>query len=173
MAAHGLVPGEREQLEYTLDSRLGPHLEGARAAVRAAERALADAQERRASAERAQSEASYTSDPLPFMRQGVEEEVHGLQRKTTEKKVRGSYRFLLDRAADLAAAEVQRYHDDQHAAQHELEEGVEACREAEHRAVLALEAAQQMHDRVRRAEEAARQGLDTLVARLTDSQQTG
>ncbi|WP_022923519.1 hypothetical protein [Serinicoccus marinus] len=173
MVADGLDPGEREQLTYTLDSRLGPHLEAATAAVREAERGLTDARERLAAAERAVQEAAYTSDPLPFMRQGMQEEVDGLARKTTEKKVRASYRFLVDRAVDLAAAEVQRYHDDRSADRREREQGVEACREAERRAVLALEAARQMHERVRQAELAARQGLDIMVTRLNEPQQDG
>ncbi|GAA4875574.1 hypothetical protein [Serinicoccus chungangensis] len=167
----GLDPGEREQLTYALDSRVVPHLEAAGAAVREAERALTDAQERRAAAEQAAERAGYTSDPLPFMRQGVEEEVDGLARKTTEKKLRASYRFLVDRAVDLAAAEVQRYDDDRVADRREREEGVEACREAERRATLDLEAARQMLERVRLAERAARQGLDILVARLADPAQ--
>ncbi|ANS79401.1 hypothetical protein SGUI_2005 [Serinicoccus hydrothermalis] len=171
--ADGLDPGEREQLTYALDSRLGPHLEAATAAVREAERALTDAQERRAAAEQAVAQAAYTSDPLPFMRQGVEEEVDGLARKTTEKKLRTSYRFLVDRAVDLAAAEVQRYGDDRVADRREREEGVEACREAERRATRDLGAAQQMLERVRLADQAARRGLDVLVARLSDPPQGG
>ena len=171
--ADGLEPGEREQLTYALESRLRPHLEEAAGAVREAERGLAEARERLADAERAVAEAGYTSDPLPFMRQGVEEEVDGLERKTTEKKLRSSYRFLLDRTVDLAAAEVQRFHDDEAADRTEREQGVEACREAERRAVRTLEAAREMHDRVVRAEQAARHGLDTLVAGLDDPPLSG
>ena len=173
MASDGLDTGERAQLTYTLDSRLGPYLEAAAAAVREAEHGLAQARERLAQAERAVAEAGYTSDPLPFMRQGVEEEVDGLERKTTGKKVRSSYRFLLDRAVDLAAAEVQRFHDDEAALAREREAGVEACRAAEQRAARSLEEARQMQERVSRAEQAARRGIDIVVDRLQDAEQPG
>lgn len=172
MSEVGLAAGEQEQLVYALDSRFGPHLEAATAAVREAERGLAEARERLERAEHAATSAAYTSDPLTFMRQGVEEEVEGLGRKTTEKKVRASYRFLLDRSVELAAAEVRRFHDDQASARRQEQEGVEACREAERRAVETLDAAHAMQERVRRAEQAARQGLGTLVGKLNDPETT-
>lgn len=161
-----LAAGEPEQLTYVLESRLAPHLEAASAAVRDAERTVEQARERVADAERAQARSAYTSDPLPFMRQGVQEEVEGLERKTTEKKVRTSYRFLLDRSVDLAAAEVQRFHDDRSAAARQREDGLEARREAERRAEEALGAARSMQERVLAAEQAARQGLAVLVDKL-------
>lgn len=173
MTEVGLAAGDQEQLVHALDSRFAPHLEAATAAVRETERALAEARDRMERAERAATDASYTSDPLTFMRQGVDEEVEGLERKTTEKKVRASYRFLLDRAVELAAAEVQRFHDDEAAARRHEREGVEACREAVRRAEQTLEAARAMQDRVRRAEQAARQGLGTLVGKLTDGPDAG
>ena len=166
MTEQGLGQGESEQLVYTLETRFGPHLEAATSAVREAERALHEAQARLADAEHAAQHTPYTSDPLPFMREGVAEEVEGLERKTNEKKVRTSYRFLLDRSVDLAAAEVQRFHDDQGAAARERQDGVDACREELRRATEALEAARAMEARVRHAEESARQGLRVLIDKL-------
>ena len=162
-----LTSGEREQLVYALESRFGAHLDAAAHAVREAERGLAEAHDRLARAERAAADSRYTSDPLTFMRQSVDVEVEALERKTNEKKVRTSYRFLLDRAVELAAAEVTRFHDDQAAAQRELEEGVEACREAVRRAGETLEATRHMQDRVRYAERSARQGLELVLQKLT------
>lgn len=165
--ADGLAAGEQEQLVYALDTRFAPHLEAAAATVREAERLLTEATDRLAHAEREAAAARYTSDPLVFMRQSVEEEVEALARKTTAKKVRTSYRFLLDRAVELAAGEVQRFHDDQEAARQEREEGIEACREAQRRAGEALEAARTMQERVRSAEQSAREGLSVMVEKLT------
>src|SRR5690606_25952620 len=105
----------------------------------------------------------YTSDPLPFMRESVSEEVEALGRKTTPKKVRTSYRFLLDRAVELAAAEVQTFHDDRAAERQHREGGVEACQEAVGRAAEAVEAAREMQERVREAERSARRGLAVMV----------
>jgi hypothetical protein len=158
---------DQDQLVYGLETRFGPHLEAATAAVREAERELGLARERLAQAEQEAATAGYVSDPLIFMRQSVEEEVDALTRKTTEKKVRASYRFLLDRAVELAAAEVQGFHDDRAAEQQERERGVEACREAERRATETLTAAEQMLDRVRSAEQAAREGLRTMLTKLS------
>lgn len=162
----GLAAGELTQLTYTLETRFGPHLEAAQAAVREAERELAQARERLAEAETRAARAAYVSDPLTFMRQSVAEEADGLERKTTGKKVRASYRFLLDRAVELAAGEVQGFHDDEAAKLRELDGGVEACRAAEQRAVETLAAAHAMHDRVRAAEQAARHGLAVLAEKL-------
>lgn len=158
---------EQDQLVYGLETRFAPHLEAATATVREAERELAQARERLAQAEEAAASAGYVSDPLIFMRQSVEEEVDALTRKTTEKKLRASYRFLLDRAVELAAAEVQGFHDDRAAEQQERDSGVEACRAAERRAAETLTAAEEMLERVRAAERAAREGLRTMVDKLS------
>ena len=120
-------------------------------------------------AEQAAASERYTSDPLVFMRASVSEEVEGLERKTTPKKLRTSYRFLLDRAVELAGAEIQRHHDDLGAEQRERESGLEACRAAVTRAEESLEAARAMQERVVFAEQSARQGLRLLVEKLTDS----
>lgn len=164
--ADGLAPGEREQLAWALESRFGPHLEAATAAVREAERGLAQARERRVRAEQAAERSRYTSDPLTFMRQSVADEVEALERKTTEKKVRTAYRFLLDRSVELAAAEVARFHDDRAVEERERETGLDACREAERRATDAVAAARAMHEQVLAAERAARRGLETMAAKL-------
>ena len=155
-----------DQLVYVLETRFAPHLEAAAGTVREAEGDLGRARERLARAEEAAAGAEYSSDPLIFMRRSVEEELDGLDRKTNEKRVRTSYRFLLDRAVELAAAEVQGFHDDREAERREREDGVEACREAVRRAEAALEEAVAMQDRVHAAERAARQGLATMVAKL-------
>lgn len=166
MTEQGLAPGESEQLVYVLETRFAPHLEAATAAVREAERALGEASQRLASAEHSAASAAYTSDPLPFMREGVAEEVEGLERKTTEKKVRTSYRFLVDRSVELAAAELRRFEEDEAAAEQERREGVEACRAAVARAEESLAAARQMQERVQDAERSARQGLEVLLDKL-------
>lgn len=168
-AGEGLAPGEKDQLVYALETRFAPHLEGAAAAVREAERGLAEAQERLAQAEHAASSERYTSDPLVFMRASVTEEVEGMERKTTPKKLRTSYRFLLDRAVELGGAEVQRHHDDLAAAHREREDGIEACRAAVARAVSTLAEARAMQERVVFAERSARRGLGVLVEKLSDS----
>ena len=168
-AGDGLATGEKEQLAYALETRFAPHLEAAAAAVRDAERALADAEEQLAQAESAAAQERYASDPLVFMRASVAEEVEGLERKTTPKKLRTSYRFLLDRAVELAGAEIQRFHDDVEAARVEREGGVEASRAAVTRANETLEAARVMQDRVVAAEQSARQGLGLLVGKLSDA----
>ena len=165
----GLAAGEKEQLAYALETRFAPHLEAAAAAVREAERDLAEAQERLEQAEQAVGEARYTSDPLVFMRASVAEEVDGLERKTTPKKLRTSYRFLLDRAVELAAGEVQRFHDDLDAARREREGGIDACRAAVAIAAASLEEARAMQGRVAVAEQSARKGLGLLVEKLSDS----
>ena len=158
-----------DQLVYVLETRFAPHLEAAAGTVREAEGDLGRARERLARAEEAAAGAEYSSDPLIFMRRSVEEELDGLDRKTNEKRVRTSYRFLLDRAVDLAAGEVQGYHDDQAEQQRERERGVQASREAEVRAREALEEARQMLERVQRAESLARQGLDAMAEKLESS----
>ncbi len=165
-AGDGLAVGEATQLAYALEHRFQPALDGAAAAVREAERMLAEVQQRLAHAEALDAQAPYASDPLIFMRQSVDEEVDALGRKTTEKKLRVSYRFLLDRAVELAGAEVARFHDDQASAQRERHDGIEACREAERHAIAALEDARQMQERVRAAEQSARLGMRLLLERL-------
>ena len=167
--AEGLEPGEREQLVYALETRFADHLEAAASEVRAAERELAEAREQLAAAERAEGTRRYQSDPLVFMRASMEEEVDGLERKTTPKKLRAAYRFLVDRAAELAAGELQGYRSDREAAEHERTLGVEASREAEQRAVANLEAAQAMQERVRAAERSAREGLAAMVSKIEEA----
>lgn len=162
----GLAAGERERLVAALEARFAPHLEAAAAAVREAERRLAEAREGLAHAEHAAASQPYRSDPRVFMRETVTEDVEALERKTTGKKVRAAYRFLLDRAVELAASEVQGLHDDSAAAEHEREHGVAACRAAVDRAVAALEEATATEERVRFAERSARQGLAALADKL-------
>ena len=166
-AGEPLQSGEKEQLVYTLETRHAPHREAAASAVRQAEQDLLEARQRLTDAEAAVRNRAYRSDPLVFMRDGLIEEVEGLARKTTPKKVRTSYRFLLDRAVELAAGEVQRFHDDRAAAEDERATGLQACRDAERRAVETLEAARAMQARVEEAEQAARQGLAVLIDKLT------
>ena len=168
-AGEGLATGEKDQLVYALETRFAPHLEGAAAAVRQAEPGLAEARERLEEAEHAASSERYTSDPLVFMRASVTEEVEGMERKTTPKKLRTSYRFLLDRAVELAGAEVQRHHEDLSAARREREGGLEACRAAIERAEAALDEARAVQERVVFAEQSARRGLGVLVEKLSDS----
>lgn len=167
-AAEGLDPGEREQLVYALETRFADHLEAAAQAVRDAERELEEAREALQRAEDEAASRPYQSNSLVFMRDAMDEEVEGLVRKTNPKKVRASYRFLLDRAVDLAAAEVQGHHDDIAAERREREEGVTASREALSRATANLEAAQAMQERVARAETLARQGLDVMADKLAN-----
>lgn len=164
----GLAAGEAEQLVYALETRFATPLEAAAAAVREAERELAEAHEHLARAQQAATDERYTSDPLVFMRASVTEEVEALERKTNPKKLRTSYRFLLDRAVELAAGEVQGLHDDLAAAQRERESGLEASVAAQRRAVEKLEAAQVMHERVLAAQRSARQGLSLLIDKLTE-----
>lgn len=168
-SAEGLAPGEKEQLLYALETRFAPHLEAAAAVVRDTERELAEARERLEQAERAASHVPYTSDPLVFMRASVTEEVDGMERKTTPKRLRTSYRFLLDRAVELAAGEIQRFHDDVDAARRKREGGLEACRVAVSDAARVLEEARAMQDRVVAAERSARKGLGLLVEKLSDA----
>lgn len=164
--AEGVATGEQSQLSHALETRFAPHVEAAAAAVREAERELTEARERLARAEEKAQDGSYRSDPLVFMRASVDEEVDALDRKTNPKKIRTSYRFLLDRAVELASGEVQGFHDDQTAAQRAREDGLEACREAEQRAVETLEDARAMEERVRAAAESARQGMAIMLEKL-------
>lgn len=168
-AGEGLEPGEREQLVYALETRFADHLEAAASTVREAERELAEVRERLARAVAAQESSRYQSDPLVFMRASMKEEVEGLERKTTPKKLRAAYRYLVDRAAELAAGEVQGYRSDREAAEHERTLGVAACREAEQRAVEVLAAAEAMQERVRAAEQSARDGLAVMVRKIEEA----
>ncbi|MEE6287087.1 hypothetical protein V2J52_05405 [Georgenia sp. MJ173] len=171
--ADGLAAGEHEQLAHALETRFTAHLDAAAAAAREAERELAEAGDRLASAEQAAADEQYRSDPLVFMRATVDDDVDALVRKTTPKKLRASYRFLLDRAVELAAGEVQGFHDDQTAAQRDRELGVQACREALERATASLEDARAMQERVESARRSARQGLAVMVEKLTAPPTTG
>lgn len=162
-----LADGELQQLAYGIETRFAPHVEAAASAVRAAERDLAEARERLERAVAAAEQQRYRSDPLVFMRGLLAEEVDGLERKTNPKKLRTSFRFLVDRAVELAAGEVQGFHDEREAERREREEGVAACQEAVRRAEEALEAALAMQERVRDAEQAARRGLVVLEEKLS------
>ncbi len=73
---------------------------------------------------------------------------------------------LLDRAVELAGAELQRYRDDLAADQREREEGLEASRAAVAMAETVLEEAREMQERVLAAERSARRGLALLVEKL-------
>ena len=165
--AEGLAAGEKEQLLYALETRFAPHLEAAAAVVRGAERELAEAQERLEQAQHAVSNQPYASDPVVFMRASVAEEVDGMERKTTPKKLRTSYRFLLDRAVELAGAEVRRFYDDRDYESREREQGLEACRAAVARASRTLDEARAVQERVLAAEQSARHGLSLLVDKLS------
>ncbi|WP_454296346.1 hypothetical protein [Salana multivorans] len=166
-----LAPGEADQLGQTLELRFAPHLEAATTAVREAEQRLATAQQELERAVEAAESTPYRSDPRVFMRDSVAEEVDALSRKTAPKKARASYRFLLDRAVELAAAEVQGHHDDETTAEHEREHGVDALRDAVARAQATLEAAHETEARVRGARDQARAGLALLVETLTAAPQ--
>lgn len=164
----GVDPAEWQRLTEGLESRFAPHVEAAAAEVRSAEQHLAQA---RADLDRAREESAgrrYRSDRLVFMRASVGEELEGLERKTTPKKLRVAYRYLLARAAELAEGEVAGYRADQEAVERDREHSVEARAEAERQAATRLEAARQMQDRVRQAQEAARRGMAVLAEKLGD-----
>lgn len=161
-----LSQSELDRLAYSVTDRFAPHLQAAETAVREAEKGLADAREALARAEYEAANSSYHSDPLVFMRATVSEDLEGLERKTTPKKVRASFRYLLTRAAELAEGEVAGYRTDLEAARWERVEGVDACRQAEQVALGELEAARAMQQRVLDAERAAREGLDILRRKM-------
>lgn len=168
---HGQSPGragqdEWERLAHAVSVRFAPHLQAAAAAVHEAEQDLATAREELTRARQAAASRPYQSDRLVFMRVSVKDEVEGLSRKTTEKKVKVAYRYLVDRAVELAEGEVQGYHEDQAAARRDHEHSVEAWLEAERMAIERLEAARAMQARVHDAEQAARQGLAVMVQKL-------
>lgn len=153
---------ELDRLAQAVTDRFAPHLRSAEAMVRASEQGLADAREALARAEHAAANTSYKSDPLVFMRVTVGEELDALARKTTPKKIRANFRYLLDRAVELAEGEVAGYRNDLEAARRERDHGVESCRQAEQAALVELEATRAMQQRVCDAERAAREGLDML-----------
>lgn len=159
-------PVEWERLTHALTVRFAPHVEAATAAVRDAEQDLARARDALARAHHDAAHQSYQSDRLVFMRAGVEDEADGLTRKTTAKKVRVAYRYLADRAVELAEAEVAGFHDDQAAARRQREQGVAACETAERVALDRLDAARAMLSRVRDAEQAAHRGLAVMLEKL-------
>lgn len=157
-----IAQSELDRLALAVTDRFAPHLQAAAAAVREAERDLAEAREHLARAEQAAADRHYVSDPLVFMRVTVSEELDGLSRKTTPKKVRASFRYLLARATELAEGELQGYRKDLESARRDREEGVDACRQAEQAALGNLDAARAMHQRVHDAERAVRDGLAVL-----------
>lgn len=164
-AADRITQPELDRLAQAVTDRFAPHLNGAAAALREAERELAETREALARAEQLAAERRYVSDPLVFMRVTVREELDGLSRKTTTKKVRASFRHLLDRSTELAQGELRGYRQDVDSARREREQGVEACRAAEQAALVDVEAARAMHQRVLDAERAARDGLALLGER--------
>ena len=173
-AAHAggqLEHGEQGQLTYALNIRFAPHLQAAAAAVREAERELADAAEALARARQAAEDEHYQSNRLVFMRASLADELEALTRKTTPKKVRVGYRYLIDRAVELAEGEVQGYQTDLADQQRDREHGVAACLEAERQAGERLEAARLMQGRVHDAEKAAVQGLAVLAEKLAASRE--
>lgn len=165
-ATETLEAAERDRLAYAIETRFAAPRDDAAAAVRAAERLLEEARAESEAAQAAAESARYRSDPLVFMRDGLAEEVDGLERKTNPKKVRASYRFLMDRAVELAGAEVRGFHDDRAAEEHERLRGVAASAAAIERAEAAVQEALAMQDRVARAERAARKGLAVLFEKF-------
>jgi hypothetical protein len=103
---------------------------------------------------------------LVFMRVAVREEVDALARKTTPKKVRTGFRYLLARAVELAEGGLAGYRTDLASSRRDLDHGVDACRQAEQRAAHELQAAHAMQQRVGEAEQAAREGLEVLRVKM-------
>lgn len=170
---HGHVdPGEWERLAHAVTARFASHVQAAAAAVREAEHDLATAREELSRARKAAVGQHYQSDRLVFMRASVREEVEALGRKTTEKKVRVAFRYLVARAVELAEAEVQGYHADQASARREREQSVDAWMERERQAIERLDSARAMQARVSDAEQTARQGLAVMVEKLTPQAET-
>lgn len=159
-------PGEQERFAHVLGERFATHAQAAAAAVRRAEQDLEDARGALSRAREAADSRPYRSDRRVFVRAALEAEAEALTRKTSPKAVRAAYRHLLDRAVDLAEAEVQGYHSDEAERQRERDEGVEACLAAEQRAIERLDVARAMQQRVHQAERTARQGLAEMVERL-------
>ncbi len=161
------------QLGYALTTRFAPHIQAAATSVRAAELNLADAREKLSLARQAAENERYQADRLVFMRASVEESVDALTRKTTPKKVKVAYNYLLARAVELAEGEVAGYQADVAAAHREREDSVPACLEAERRADDQLRAALEMQERVHAAERAARQGLAVMVEKYAAQPESG
>lgn len=159
--------GEFERLSHSLAVRFEPHLQAAAALVRSAEQDLAEAKQRLQAARDLADSERYRSDPLVFMRASVHEEVEALDRKTTEKKVRAAFRYLVDRAVELAEGEVRGYSADQSAAARERESGVTACEDAQREAENQLSAALQMQQRVLYAQSQAGAGLALMMSKLS------
>lgn len=163
-------PAERERLVQALTLRFSPHIQAAAAAVREAEQDLIDARAELVRAQEAADSQHYRSDPLVFMRASLEDEVEALARKTTAKKVRVAYRYLVDRAAELAEGEVNGYRQDQAAATRDREQGVAACQARERQAMERRDAAHETQRRVLAAEQTARQGLAIMEGKLADQE---
>lgn len=159
-------PVEWERLVHALSLRFAPHVDAAAEAVRQAENDLADAREALERARREAENSSYQSDRLVFMRASLADEVEALARKSTPKKLRVAYRYLVARATELAEGEVAGYRADVAAQERERERSVPACLEAERRAVAALDDALALQARVAAAEREARQGLAVLSEKL-------
>lgn len=159
-------PVEWERMVHVLSLRFAPHVEAAAEAVRQAENDLSDAREALDRARREAENASYQSDRLVFMRASLADEVEALSRKSTPKKLRVAYRYLVARATELAEGEVAGYRADLAAQERERERSVPACEEAERRAVSALEQARALQGRVVAAEQEARKGLAVLSEKL-------
>ncbi len=157
---------EYERLAHALSLRFAPHVEAAEALVRAAEQDVALARERLRRASEQAAHEPYRSDPLVFMRESVQDEVESVGRKTTPKKVRAAYRYLVDRALELAEGEVKGYEADQADADRERADGVQACLLAERVAGARLVAAKGMRDRVLLAEHRAAEGLALMAEKL-------
>jgi hypothetical protein len=167
--ADRLTQPELDRLAQAVTDRFAAALQASAAAVREAEQDLGQAREALARAEQAAADSRYVSDPLVFMRVTVAEELEGLARKTTPKKVRASFRYLLARAAELAEGELKGYRTDLEAARRDRSQGVAACQQAVQAALVDLEAARAMHQRVAIAERAARDGLALLSQKMTET----
>lgn len=168
----GVDPQEWETQLHTLLARFAPHVEAAEDVVRDAENRVQVARDNLEEARRAAASRVYQSDRLVFMRASVDEEADGLTRKTTAKKVKVAYRYLLARAVELAQGEVQGYRDDLAAAEYESTRSVAACLEAQRLAAERLEAARAMHTRVLAAQATAREGLAVMLQKIAGSDES-
>lgn len=159
-------PVEWERALHALSLRFAPHVEAAADAVRQAENDLAEATEALERARREAEGSQYQSDRLVFMRATLTDEVEGLSRKSTPKKLRVAYRYLVARATELAEGEVAGYRADLAAQEREREHSVSACQQAERRAQERLDEARALQGRVGAAEQEARNGLAVLSEKL-------
>jgi hypothetical protein len=157
---------ELDRLAHAVTERFASQLQAAATAVREAEQGLSEARAALARAEDEVARTSYQSDRLVFMRVTVREELEGLARKTTPKKVRANFRYLLERAVELAEGELAGYRKDLEAARRERTQGVDALRQAEQDALGELEAARDLQRRVHDSERAARDGLEVLREKM-------